>query len=186
MAIFNKIKKVIVLFVLFQSCNISSTEKQIIKNEDTSSFEIDNSISSSLKDTFLISNFSVNGLELAMSDKNIKKQLLLCDSIYCDSIHFGDGVKFYNVYYQGKIVMSYYSNGSFITWIDVYSPIFHTKNGFRVGDNVKKFIDSTDTDIEIDPRIGQMLILEEKETFWLGLFFDKKYFIHWIGLYDNR
>jgi hypothetical protein len=180
MTLLNKIKKGIVLVALFQSCNISSVEKQIVKNEDTSSFENENSISSLLIDTFLISNFSVNGLGLGMLNKNVKKQLLLCDSIYCDSINASDGAIFCYVYYQGEIIMSYNFYDSSITWIDVFSPLFHTKGGFRVGDNIKELIDSTNTKIE-----DGFLILEKKETFWIGLYFKLEGFIDYIGFYDT-
>ena len=51
MLILKNIKKGIVWVVLFQSCS-TPTEKQIIQNEDTSSFEIEVSTPSLLKDTF--------------------------------------------------------------------------------------------------------------------------------------
>ena len=170
MLILKNIKKGIVLVTLFQACNATSVKEGIIKNDDTSSFEIENT-TLSLKDTFLINDFSVNGLRLDMPIKNVKKQLLLCDSIKISQ----DGV-FYYVHYQNEVIMAYNSYGSSITWIEVFSPLFHTKSGFRVGDNIKELIKEP---------YREMHLLEKKETFWLGLYYDLDGFIEYIVLYDT-
>jgi len=168
---------IIILFTLISCSNreFVSEKKQTIQNEGASSFETENSTPSLLKDTFLISDFSVNGLRLGMPINDIEKQLLLCDSVILDT-EWKEGVSIYYVYYQGEVIMSYDIYTSSITWIDVYSPIFYTKSGFRVGDNIKKLIKD---------QYKEMYLLEEKETFWVGLYYDLEGFIEYIGLYDT-
>jgi len=147
------------------------------------------SIPSLSKDTFLINNFSVNGLELGMSINNAKKQLLLRDSVVLDmETLYSLGDSLYYVYYHGNVIMSYNSkNDSLITWIEVFSPIFYTQNGFRVNDNIEKFIDDFNDNIEQDELTGlYFLTLEEKKMFWLALFFDEEGTIQWIGIYDSN
>jgi len=188
MSIFNKIKKGIVLVVLFQSCNTSGTEKQIIKNEDTLSFEIENPIPSLLKDTFLISNFSVNGLELGMPINNAKERLLLCDSVILDTealSNLEDTI--YYVFYQGNAIMAYNSkNDTTITWIEIYSPIFCTKDGFRVTENIKKVIGNSKKRIEKGGRTDYCFFIEEKNLCYTVLYLDKKGIIQWIGIWDGK
>ena len=141
------------------------------------------------KDTLLISNFSVNGLKLGMPINDAKKQLLLCDSVVLDMealSNFEDTV-FY-VYYQGDAIMSYNSkNESYITMVEVFSPMFHTKNGFRVTENIKKIIGNSKKGIEKDSETGYYYIeIEGKKKFTSLLFFDEEGIIQWIGLYDYQ
>ena len=163
-------------------------------------FLLTNSYSTSLpKDTLLISNFSVNGLKLGMPIKNAKTQLVLCDSIVLDAE--GDGDLYY-VYYQGNTIMSYNSkNNSMITWIEVFSPIFHTKDGVRVNDNIRAVIgDAFDNikqneDIEDDENLsenidkdldtGYFYYFESNGKFEMDFFFNEEGIIQWIGLYCN-
>lgn len=139
------------------------------------------------KDTLLINNFSVNGLKLGMSINNVKKQLLLSDSVV---LYTNDPGYLYHVYYQDKIIMSYNSkNNSSITMIEVFSPIFHTKNGIRVGDNIRKIIGDTldnineNENIEQDSDTGYYFYFEEEGKFDMWFVFDEEGKILWIGLY---
>ena len=144
------------------------------------------------KDTLLISNFSVNGLKLGMSINNAEKQLLLKDSVV---LHLDEstGADLYYVYYQGKAIMSYNSkNNSYITWIEIVSPVFHTKSNLRIGENITKIIgDLNEDNIEQNENIEQdfdteyyYFIEENEEKFVFLLFFDEEGIILWIGLYE--
>ena len=194
------IKNLLTLLVLFQSCNTSSVEKPIIQNEDTLSFEIENTTTLLSEDTFLISDFSVNGLKLGMPIKNAKKQLILCDSVILVDTEGWANV--YHVYYQGEAIMSYgYKNNSTITMIEILSPIFHTKGGIRVCDNIRKIIGDTFDKIEQNDEIededrpnnidrdadtGYYFYFEEDGKYDIWFVFDKDGKILWIGLYCLR
>ena len=149
------------------------------------------------KDTLLINDFSANGLRLGMSIKNAKMQLLLCDSVILDAEDNGD---LYYVYYQGKAIMSYNSkNNSGITWIEIFSPIFYTKDGIRVNDNIRKIIGDTFDDlyqneyvnddlyenIDRDSDTGYLYYFKSNGKFEMVFFFNEEGVIQWIGIYCN-
>jgi hypothetical protein len=96
--------------------------------------------------------------------------------------------------------MSYNSkNSSLITWIEIFSPIFHTKDGIRVGDNIRKVIgDAFDNiyqnedieeilsdNIDKDEDTGYYFYFEEERNLNMWFVFDEEGFILWIGLYSK-
>ena len=183
-----KIMFVVCIFALI-SCKSKNDKIELNIKEEVNTVETTDTVEVEKVDTLLIHNFSVNGLQLGMPIHDAKKQLLLCDSVVLDmeAVANLEDTIFY-VYYQGDMIMNYNSkDDSLITWIEVFSPVFYTKDGFRVGDNIKKFVEDSKKSIKEDSDTGYNYYrIEGRNTFSILLFFDEEDIILWIGLYDEK